>query len=648
MYNSQARPSTPTKKTVTLSKKAFGAPTKLVLEKVNSQLLEVNIGKALKDNLGEILQGPDYLNRIKNLHEKLDQLSETVQKLIAVEKESMIKKIMENQPKDRSLAQQSVNEFFDFISEQGGVFENVAMELQKAHPNNRASILSKILVDKENPLFKDLGEVSSSPDYFFEFNETAKALSECFMKNLYEDQSRKAVISGFQEQKKQSLRLVSLNKILTKELLDECKLLNKYVLYRENEQTKAYITAPLSELDDLTFIKLDVDNLADLVDSLSQKKNRQYANQIQQEIDRNFEELPLDANIEGCISFFPIKTVEQNGEEKYTCLVTTSGEVSKLNGEKSKVELAKLQEMLKSFASSLPQHGHYTFVYYEKEQPGMDFVLDQMNKGLSGTNELSENQEGFDPHRGCAEKKFIAFLRNLMLQKTKFEVLGSANRRIRLDDGSEKLTKKIQDEKTVISPVSSEVDLYKKILIELELESATTDQGQEKIKSLLQEGFNPEEFNPVLDKVGLAYNKSKPPAKKQIPALIKVLNAKIASYSANSDVKAPKNKPDASVGAKAVTSDFIPCCTSCQVIKMPTLTLFEAYRAVITQKQAISIKLDLPSRELSGCQTPPSVTFRVKPSSDATSLTPEMDSLGVVATSRSRVHTSEPRRLDFN
>jgi hypothetical protein len=649
-------PSSPVK-TANPTKKAFGSPVKLALEKENAYLGRVEVKKGLKNTLSEIFETPDYAKRKENLYKKTEQLLEQLQQLIENEKESIVKTIMEGQsPENRPLVEASINEFFNFLLEEGGAFEKMVEALQKKrkeniqnrlYPKNRSASSydreSLLLNKKETPFFKELGEVATSPDYFFEFNEKAKSLSEYFMKHLSEDPARIAVVSAFHQQKKQGLRLVSLNKILAKEILAECNRLNQYVLYRENAKTneKEYITAPLTELDDLDLIKLDDDNVASLIASITEKKSAKIANRIQDDITRSFEELPLDANIEGCISFFPIKTVEEDGKEKYTCLVTTSGEISKINGERSKAELLNLQTMLTSFAKELQHFEGYTFVYSAKEQPGMDYILEQMNKALSGEEELGKNQEGFDPNRGCAEKKFIAYLRELMLQNTKVEVLGSANRRIRLDNNtSEKSMKKTQEEKPAVNPVSSEADLYKRIFIELESESATTEQGQEKIKSLLQEGFNPEEYNPVLDKVGLAYNKSKPPVKKQIPALIKALKTKIDSYSAVAPtVSDAKAKPSAD-------NDYIPCCTSCQTIKMAILTLFEIYGDMLSKKHAVPVKLHTLSRQTSGSQSdvqafcpasPPPVAFRVMraSSSDAvsttTTLTPEMGSLRVVA-----------------
>lgn len=597
--------------------KPFGSPTKPVLDKFDDSFLLESTNRAFESRLSEKRETPEYVKRIAGMQHQIETLEKQLQELITIEKESMIKNIMENQLQENRIAvQHSVNEFFGMLCEQGGIFEKVVSGLQEKREKNilnqkypknesrssydRRTLLEEALNKKESLFSSELGSISTSPDYFFDFNETAKALSEHFMKNLYEDSARKAVISAFHQQKRQGLRLFSLNRILSAEVLAECKISGIYPLYRVHPNTGAReeITEPLTENGDE--VLLDENKLAELFDSVKERKSADLANVLQQQILRDFEELPLNANIEGCISFFPIKIISENREEKLICLVVNSGEASKIKGEKGKVELANLQHMLKTFTKTLGEfqpidsdQPKFSFVYFDKEQPGMDHVLNLMSQGFSGTEHLLEPQKDFDPYRACAEKKLVAFLNELNTQNTSFEVMGSANRRIAIVDSAPEnvqqsvVADKQQDEKGQTNALD-----YQPLLDELNLESAITVEGRTRIRALI-DAANQElgtKCDAIWDKAGKLYPPidGKLPASKQIKVFKEQLekaNKKSNPATGEKGTQITKTNKASSRSSTDTEGDFIPCCTSCKTIKMPVLTLFEVFRMNVAKQR---------------------------------------------------------------
>ena len=155
-----------------------------------------------------------------------------------------------------------------------------------------------------------------------------------------------------------------------------------------------------------------------------------------------FKGLSLAGEQNTCMSFFPVKIELNSGECKHVCLVTTSGDVYKVGNEKNKEALVAFQKNLKRLAEKIPAQMidkiYYEFIYHDAENGSIDVLLQQVNKGLSGQEQpLSSIKEETkivlnDPFRACAEKKFIAYIRDCLKNPNikSLKILGASNLRM--------------------------------------------------------------------------------------------------------------------------------------------------------------------------------------------------------------------------
>lgn len=316
-------------------------------------------------------------------------------------------------------------------------------------------------VVQQNPaLFNPLGKVDVRPENYFELTKESKQLGQHFIQTLYGSPERIEVLLHFQKIKENTIKTDLVNSILS----FRNEMYNQELIYVENLGDRTYIQSA-SDCQDLNALKLVTwDELAQNIRSIFSKRQSHLAENFnetkEQQVEKllsyvkasydrlakTFASIPAASEQNTCISFFPIQFESlPSGKLEHVCLVTTSGAVNKLDSKNQEniKALLMFQEMVKSFAEQskplIIDGKPYTFIYHDEEKGAIDVLLQQINKGLSGrtaplSSFASENELVLnDPFRGCAEKKFIDFVRCQLtnpFDSKKMTILGAANLRM--------------------------------------------------------------------------------------------------------------------------------------------------------------------------------------------------------------------------
>lgn len=311
-------------------------------------------------------------------------------------------------------------------------------------------------VVQQNPiLFNALGKVDAKPENYFELTKESKQLGQHFIQSLYNSPERVEVLLHFQNIKEKNIKNDMINNILAL----RTEIYNQDLIYVENDQQKHYIQST-DDCEDLASLKLiSWDEVSQNIKSIFTNRNAHLVDELnEQQIEkllsfckksydkvvRLFASIPAASEQNTCISFFPIQFESlPSGKLQHICLVTTSGAINKVENKKNKKALHLFQEMVKSFSQQskplLIDDASYTFVYHDEEKGAIDVLLQQINKGLSGSKAPLSSIEPqselvlSDPFRGCAEKKFIDFVRHQLINSfdsKKMTILGAANLRM--------------------------------------------------------------------------------------------------------------------------------------------------------------------------------------------------------------------------
>ena len=314
-------------------------------------------------------------------------------------------------------------------------------------------------VVKENAsLFSALGKIDARSDSYFELTKESKQLGQHFIQTLYDSPERIEVLLHFQKVKELTIRTDQINKILS----IGSELYNQELIFMQDGEQRTYIQSANNCQDFASLQLVSWDELSQNIKSIfAKRKNHALLKTLdQQQIEKIlssakisydkiasiFASLPSVVEQNTCISFFPIKFESlPSGKLEHVCLVTTSGALNKIDksNKLNRKALMQFQEMVKSFSEKskpLVIDGvSYTFAYHDEEKGAIDVLLQQLNKGFSGgkTPLLSVAPESElvlnDPFRGCAEKKFIDFVRSQLtnpLDSKKMTILGAANLRM--------------------------------------------------------------------------------------------------------------------------------------------------------------------------------------------------------------------------
>ena len=155
-----------------------------------------------------------------------------------------------------------------------------------------------------------------------------------------------------------------------------------------------------------------------------------------------------------CFSFFLLQKKMLGQEEKEKiCLVTVNSDFSKLkDGTQSHKKSHELFQLdIQKTVDLLNQNldNEYKFEYYAKETVGVNLVLDQVSKVISGEcKPLDVNSLNLqNPSRACAEKKMIAYWIAQIKDKTveSLEMEGSASFFKYIDEAQDKFSPCCQD-----------------------------------------------------------------------------------------------------------------------------------------------------------------------------------------------------------
>ncbi len=155
-----------------------------------------------------------------------------------------------------------------------------------------------------------------------------------------------------------------------------------------------------------------------------------------------------------CFSFFLLqKKILGQEEKEKICLVTINSDFSKLkDGTQSHKKSHELFQLdIQKTVDLLNQNldNEYKFEYYAKETVGVNLVLDQVSKVISGEcKPLDVNSLNLqNPSRACAEKKMIAYWIAQIKDKTveSLEMEGSASFFKYIDEAQDKFSPCCQD-----------------------------------------------------------------------------------------------------------------------------------------------------------------------------------------------------------
>lgn len=405
--------------------------------------LRQNENNGLEQNLLKSLSIEHALSRISAIESNIQALLVRFEGILQVEKERSKKLFMEHtQHRDEEV----LDDLFDLIHKNNGVFEEVArtltLERLQAPAKSIAENRNKIIANKE--LFQNLGSVDIEPKNYFELTHTSDQLARVFIERLYQSPKQLEVMLQFQQAKEKGMRFNFLNTILK---ISAESLCNKSFLYRINPETqeRVYIRS-VSEEENLSNILLDTKEEMRLKVNSRLVKNglTKSAEEINEAVDLIHRKFHGATTAKTCISFFPIRIEHiDSAQPEYICLVTTSGELQKLDKQTPNniKALKDFQDMLQSFikenfVSKTMDGVSYKFKYHAEEKEFIDLALQQINKGLSGEEQpLSTHNEKhasllIKPLRACAEKKFIAYVRELLVTDKhikSFKIMGAAN-----------------------------------------------------------------------------------------------------------------------------------------------------------------------------------------------------------------------------
>lgn len=372
-------------------------------------------------------------------------------------------------------------------------------------------------VVQQNPtLFNALGKVDVKPENYFELTKESKQLGQHFIQTLYHSPERIEVLLHFQKIKEKTIKTDMIKQVLSL----RSEMYNQDLLYVEDSDGQRKYIQSADDCQDLNKLKLiSCDELIQNIQSLFRErklhlaasfnqKDAQNEKQVEKILDyvkKNYENVArMFASISSvseqntCISFFPIQFQSlPSGNLEHVCLVTTSGSTNKLdpNNKENINALVEFQKMVKAFAQEsapLVVEGQpYTFMYHDEEKGAIDVLLQQLNKGFSGRSEplssfAPENALVLnDPFRGCAEKKFIDFVRCQLtnpLDSKKMTILGAANLRMPIVPLKEHATHLNQ---SLVKLYKAYITFYEKFVKDKGIEQFETAPFKEKLKILI-------------------------------------------------------------------------------------------------------------------------------------------------------------------
>ncbi len=372
-------------------------------------------------------------------------------------------------------------------------------------------------VVQQNPtLFNALGNVDFKPENYFELTKESKQLGQHFIQTLYHSPERIDVLLHFQKIKEKTIK----NDMIKQVLSLRSEMYNQDLLYVEDSDGQRKYIQSADDCQDLNKLKLiSCDELIQNIQSLFRERKLHLAASFNQKgaqnerqlekilghvknsyenVARMFASISSVSEQNTCISFFPIEFESLPGSKlEHICLVTTSGAKNKLdpNNQENIKALIAFQEMVKAFAQEsapLVVEGQpYTFMYHDEEKGAIDVLLQQLNKGFSGRPEplLSFAPENAlvlnDPFRGCAEKKFIDFVRCQLtnpLDSKKMTILGAANLRMPIVPLKEHATHLNQ---SLVKLYKVYITFYEKFVKDKGIEQFETAPFKEKLKILI-------------------------------------------------------------------------------------------------------------------------------------------------------------------
>ncbi len=271
---------------------------------------------------------------------------------------------------------------------------------------------ARVAILQKNPeVFESLGRgLSNDPCFYFNDTREAKNLAELFFKEFNMLEGNAEFFENFQLEKHKDIVLRRANKV---QKLDSDFAVNEKGLLEE--AVTALNQKPIGIVFD--YLQLAPDSAA-----------AQAHDSLMREIEGPS---PI------CLSFFLLEKKDAGKEKtEKICLVTVSGELSKLQGSTRLYQeiQEKFQTSITNTVQTLNKKGNqyqYQFKYHEEEKLGVDLVIDQLNKVISGEcKPLDVNSLNLqNPSRACAEKKMIAYwiaqLKDKKVDSLKME--GSAN-----------------------------------------------------------------------------------------------------------------------------------------------------------------------------------------------------------------------------
>ncbi len=473
---------------VSPSKSPHHSPTKLKSpSKLPSNKFALSFDRGVVDiKINELEEKSLAGARTEEYFQKVLELDKKIQnKIIDLEKEIEENKtkmkasfkglmLQNGLPYDEKNSEGLLGELFDIVHNNEGTFEKLVKALSESLAANLKekndvlsnSDLAKIILDVRNKiikvkpnLFQSLGNVSALPECYFDANEMSKNLAHYFTQALYGSPDCVKVMMSFQQEKEKSVKLDLLNRIINA----MPALYNQEILFKltqDDDEQRHYISC-IQDLENFSNIHLvpweDVaekillrtmqgdyqgNKLSDEALRLILKEAQKTYNQLA----KTYETAKTGSELNSCISFFPIRLeLHKEWAPEYICLVTTSGDVQKISKEhkQNKKALKMFQNMIKAFAKELGKQVvdniAFTFVYHDEEQSAIDVLLQQINKGYSGNTQplfsYKEDNSAIlnDPFRACAEKKFIAYVRDALNDSTQIKslsILGAANLRM--------------------------------------------------------------------------------------------------------------------------------------------------------------------------------------------------------------------------
>jgi hypothetical protein len=474
-------PSSPRKKSPPSSPSKLKSPSKVPSRALGFDLeLDKKTELLQERDLLEATSTKAYLEKILKLDEIIQSELNKLEKEIQAKRQAMksyfqVLMLKNNLPYYQDHAEALLGELFDIVYRDNGTYEKLVVALSQGYAIKLANLREKqpgfseqdaaklilevrneVIINNPN-LFKELGQVTERPENYFEVTPDSKLLAHDYLESLYAQPEQVAIMSGFQYEKEKAIKLGMIDKILSM----RTHLYYQEVLFLERADGRRHYVTDSEDLETFhDFQGLELVPWAEIEGVIRANlelrpplsKEPVNSNAILRELKKTYDSIEHYYNLitttseqNTCISFFPIKVrYAHSSDVRYICLVTTSGDINKLreSDEANKKALLNFQNSLKTFSSQYTGRGvdgvQYDFIYYDTEHGSIDILLQQLSKGFSGKpsplSSIHPESEGIlsDPFRACAEKKFIAFVRESLNNpdiKT-FKILGAANLRM--------------------------------------------------------------------------------------------------------------------------------------------------------------------------------------------------------------------------